>query len=314
MNVTVVICTWNRAASLARTLEILCAVRVPAGLEWECVVVNNNSSDHTDEVLASFCHRLPLRRLFEPMPGLSHARNHAAREAGGDLVLWTDDDIRIDREWMAAYVDAARRWPEASYFGGIIKPLFPLEPPPFVSAHRKIFQGLLGSRDFGPVERPFPEQEGPYGGNMAVRRAVLENWSFDPRLGHHHAERITGEETAFFNQLRRHGHQGVWVPSAKVLHVIPPEQLSPAGLRRHFYAYGRSLVRQGDSHRTRILSFPRCLCRGCCLLTRPLIMLSLRVGRTNWVPLLARCATWEGILDEAGASAPAPRVADVVDD
>ncbi len=101
---------------------------------------------------------------------------------------------------------------------------------------------------------------------------------------------------------------------AKVLHIIPPEQLSPAGLRRHFYAYGRSLVRQGDSHRTRILSFPRWLCRGCCLLTRPLIMLSLRVGRTNWVPLLARCATWEGILDEAGASAPAPRVADVVDD
>jgi hypothetical protein len=215
---------------------------------------------------------------------------------------------------MAAYVDAARRWPEASYFGGIIKPFFPIEPPPLVAAHRKIFEGLLGSRDFGPIDRPFPEGEAPYGGNMAVRRAVLEKWSFDTRLGHRHAERITGEETSFFNQLRRHGHQGVWVPRAKVLHVIPPEQLSAAGLRRHFYAYGRSLVRQGDSHRTRILSFPRWLCRGYCVLTRSRIMFSQRAGGGNWVPLLARCATWEGILDEAGAGAPASRVGKVDDD
>ena len=303
---TVVICTWNRASFLSETLEILCAIRVPPNLEWECLVVNNNCTDGTDDVLASFVGRLPLRRLFEPDPGLSRARNCAAREARGDLVLWMDDDIHVDREWLAAYVDAAGRWPEATYFGGNIEPHYVREPHRLVTANLETFQGLLGIRDFGPAERPFPEGEGPYGGNMAVRRSVFEKWTFDERLGHRHAERITGEETAFFGGLRQQGHVGVWVPAARVSHVITAGDLTAAAIHRHFVSYGRLLVRRADLQRTWILSYPRGLCLGYCLLTRARIRLLRLAGRTDWVPLLARCATWEGMLDEA-ANRPRPR-------
>jgi glycosyltransferase involved in cell wall biosynthesis len=301
VDATVVICTWNRAALLAESLEILCDIRVPPDLEWECLVVNNNCTDGTDDVLASFAGRLPLRRLFEPNPGISRARNHAAREARGDLVLWMDDDIHVDRDWLAAYAEAAGRWPEATYFGGRIAPLYRQEPHPFVTDNLETFQGLLGIRDFGLTERLFTEGENPYGGNMAMRRSVFEKWMFDEKLGHRHAERLVGEETAFFDGLRQQGQNGVWVPAARVRHVIAAEQLSGAGVRRHFAAFGRSLVRRGDEQRTWILSYPRWLCRGYCLLTRARIRLLQLIGSTMWVPLLARCATWEGMLDEVRA-------------
>ena len=71
MLVTVAICTLNRAESLRRTLESLTAMRVPRDLNYEVVVVNNGCNDNTDDVIAAFADRLPIRREFEPQRGLS---------------------------------------------------------------------------------------------------------------------------------------------------------------------------------------------------------------------------------------------------
>ena len=81
MDVTVAICTWNRADLLDRTLAEMAALRVPAGLRWELVVVDNNCTDHTDAVAARYAGRLPLRLLHQPTPGKSHAANLALDEA-----------------------------------------------------------------------------------------------------------------------------------------------------------------------------------------------------------------------------------------
>src|SRR5436309_3023469 len=84
MHATVAICTWNRSQLLRQTLDQFLDLAIPAGMTWELLVVNNNSTDDTDVVLAEFESRLPLRRLFEREPGLSHARNAAL--AGGPRV------------------------------------------------------------------------------------------------------------------------------------------------------------------------------------------------------------------------------------
>ena len=96
-------------------------MRIPEGVTWELLVVNNNSTDDTESVITSYENRLPLRRLFEPSPGLSNARNHAIREAKGGLIIWTDDDVLVDSDWLAAYAAAADRWPDAAFFGGPIE-------------------------------------------------------------------------------------------------------------------------------------------------------------------------------------------------
>src|SRR5689334_771393 len=124
MLITVAICTMNRAESLRRTLVSLAAVRVPEGVDWEVLVVNNNCTDHTEAVIQSFASKLPIRREFETQRGLSRARNRAVDTARGDYIVWTDDDVVIHNGWLAAYAEAFCRWPEAAVFGGPIVPKY----------------------------------------------------------------------------------------------------------------------------------------------------------------------------------------------
>lgn len=122
--ITVAICTLNRAESLRRTLKSLAAMALPDCLKCEVVVVNNNCTDHTDDVLKAFVDRLPVRREFEPQRGLSRARNGAIDAALGDYFVWTDDDVIVDAGWLAAYGEAFRHRREAAVFGGPIRPRF----------------------------------------------------------------------------------------------------------------------------------------------------------------------------------------------
>ena len=131
MLLTIAICTWNRARLLDQTLTRMRDLRVPSGVNWELVVVNNNCTDDTDAVIARHAKHLPLRRLFESSPGKSFALNRAASEARGDFVVWTDDDVLVAPGWLAEYAAAMRRWPTASFFGGPSEPWFDASPPPW---------------------------------------------------------------------------------------------------------------------------------------------------------------------------------------
>ena len=86
ITVSVVVCTWNRAALLAKGLEAIAALDVPAGCEWELVVVDNACTDDTPAVLERFAERLPLRRVSEPRLGLSRAQR-IVEGHGGRITL-----------------------------------------------------------------------------------------------------------------------------------------------------------------------------------------------------------------------------------
>ena len=121
LGVTIAICTWNRSKSLRATLLSLQQLIVPSGIDWELLIVNNNCTDNTDEVIEQFADGLPIRLLHEKRQGLSNARNCAVEAAKGDYILWTDDDVIVDPNWLVAYVNAIRTWPNATLFGGPIK-------------------------------------------------------------------------------------------------------------------------------------------------------------------------------------------------
>jgi glycosyltransferase involved in cell wall biosynthesis len=91
VDVTVILCTYNRCQSLARALESVAAQILSESVEWEVLVVDNNSSDQTGEVVQDFSGRYPgrFRYLFESKQGLSHARNAGIRAARGEIVLYT---------------------------------------------------------------------------------------------------------------------------------------------------------------------------------------------------------------------------------
>ena len=184
MKITVAICTWNRADLLAQTLERMTSLRVPEGVEWELLVVNNNCTDRTDEVLARFTTRLPLRRCWEPDLGLSHARNRAVLEAHGDYLVWTDDDVLVAEDWLAGYCRAFKRWPDAAVFGGPVAPWFAGTPPQWLIDVFPRVAGAFAAIDLG--HKPFPlraEAPVPFGANMAVRIARATDSSVRPPAG-----------------------------------------------------------------------------------------------------------------------------------
>ena len=222
MLITVAICTYNRAESLRRTLDSLVAMRVPGGLDWEGVVVNNNCTDHTDAVIASFADRAPIRREFEPRQGLSNARNRAVNAARGDYIVWTDDDVTADPGWLAAYAEAFRRWPEASVFGGPVIPQYEEPAAKWVVEGETLLAIVYSLRDFGekPLPLSVPDRRTPIGANFAVRtldqRAVL----YDPKLGFSAGQLMGGDELDVIHRILNSGATGRWVPTARVRHCI----------------------------------------------------------------------------------------------
>jgi glucosyl-dolichyl phosphate glucuronosyltransferase len=244
MHVSVAICTWNRAKHLNRTLEQLCRIDVPAGLEWELLIVENNCTDETPAIVRSYEDRLPIVRLVEPVQGHTYARNRAMRAARGGLLIFTDDDVLVDEAWLAAYVAATDRWPDASYFGGLITPLYQIEPPPWFRAHEQFLSTFVGEgHDLGGPERAMQPGEWPWGPSMAFRRSAFENASFRVDIGRSGNERGDRDDEVFCEALEKAGQYGVWVPSAKVQHVVGPEHLTLDLVRRNYVGQGVTRVR-----------------------------------------------------------------------
>lgn len=244
MFVSIVICTWNRAELLDAALKEMERLCVPAGASWELVVVNNNCSDSTDEVIARYASRLPLRRLFEPQQGLSHARNCALDAVKGDIILWADDDVLVEADWLAEYVKAAKAYPDAAFFGGKIEPFFAIKPPRWIKRNRLAFLSAYALKD--PPGKPLinqPDDDIPIGANMAVRKSAFADFRFDPNLGRRGEQLISGEEEQLFRSLLRDGCSGAWVSSAKVRHYIPPERLTRRYLWDYYRGFGETQMR-----------------------------------------------------------------------
>lgn len=240
VRLTVAICTLDRARLLAGTLERL-ADAAPPSVPWEALVVDNGSTDDTQRVLDQFVSRLPLRRVVEPTLGLSNARNAAVAHASGDYILWTDDDVLVDRGWLRGYEDAIHRWPDAAVFGGPIRPQFEGTPPAWLLAVWTRVAGAFAVRDLG--DHPVPldgEETVPYGANFVVRTREQRCFAFDPELGRHGRSGRLCEETAVIQAILSGGATGWWVPEAAVSHWVPRDRQTVAYLRHYFELVGKT--------------------------------------------------------------------------
>jgi len=234
-DVTVAICTWNRAALLDRTLTRLRGLRVPTGLTWEVVVVDNNSTDATPAVLARHAGRLPLVPLTEVKQGHSHARNRAVGAARGALILWTDDDVQVDPEWLARLSAAAAAHPAADFFGGPVRPWFESPPPAWLRDNLGVFGVCFALIDHGPGTRRLAPGEYAYGANVGFRTAVMGRYPFDPALGRVGTQLSSGDDTKVQDQVVAAGGHGVWVGDAAVEHFLPAARMTVAYCREILY-------------------------------------------------------------------------------
>ena len=240
---------------LRDTLECMRLLRIPPMVAWEILVIDNGSSDRTAAVVADFSIHLPVRCIAEPRAGLSYARNRAVDEAAGDFVLWTDDDVLVDPEWLAAYREAIISAPDASLFGGPIRAAFDGTPPVWLERMLPRVAGVFALRDLGPQPARLCA-EGllvPFGANYAVRTAEQRQYRYSTELGRQPTgAAIVGEEVDVMVRMLRAGAEGWWVPRARVRHRIPRERQTLRYLRSQLAAYGRYLAWQ-DAREERTL-------------------------------------------------------------
>ena len=215
---TVIIATRDRARLLEDTLADLARQEL-GGRSWELIVVDNGSTDGTSALLEGREGSLPLTILYEPEPGKNRALNRAWPHASGDLLVFTDDDVRTDPGWLRSLLEAAERWPDDNLFGGRIDPVFPDSCPAWLTApafpHRR-----WAFTTYAPRDDEGPTSETPLGPNLAIRANTMPPGGFDESIGPRGPSYAMGSEVELMLRLYRRGEQFIYVPDACVHHVL----------------------------------------------------------------------------------------------
>ena len=241
--ISLCICTYNRGDSLRRTLESLAEQSELNEDDLEILVVANNCTDNTLEVVGELGQVLPIRCVTETQQGLARARNRAVAECRGDVVLFTDDDVRLGSKWLTSFRGAFQSFPDADYFGGRILPDWGNAKPRWLSKEPlPLIDGALVWFDHGATTRPVQTNEPPpFGASFAIRRRLFQKLgSFRTDLGAGGSGLGRGEETEFLLRAKAIGANGVYVGEAVCYHVFDPNRLKLGALWRYGIECGRS--------------------------------------------------------------------------
>jgi glucosyl-dolichyl phosphate glucuronosyltransferase len=235
MDITVIIATRNRAASLRETLEDLAKQETGGAFVYEVIVADNGSTDETAKVVEASQKKISmaLRYVYEAQPGKAFALNTAIAQARNPLIAFTDDDCRMEKNWLALIVKTFEDQ-KADGVGGPSKPLIVGKQPDWLS-DRLVKQ--LGYIDYG--QKNFVVQDYVkhvfIGTNHAYRRELFQ------RLGGFDVNRIgNSEDVEFFQRVAKAGGKLVYVPGISVLHKLEAERWTPKAMAARFFRQGRA--------------------------------------------------------------------------
>lgn len=236
---SVVIATYNRASELRETLRSLGHLETDGG--WELLVVDNNSTDDTALVVEEYARRAthPVRYLHEVVQGRSAALNAGIRAAAGAIIVTTDDDVRVEADWLERSAAALDRL-HCDYIGGRVLPLWGGVRPAWLSERGGPHWAVIALLDYGPTPLELTTRM-PLGVNMAFRREafdVVGGW--DVRIGRKAGTLLGQEVREWCIRARARGVRGFYAPDVTVRHVIPAARLSKRYFRRWFYWRGIS--------------------------------------------------------------------------
>jgi glycosyltransferase involved in cell wall biosynthesis len=240
-DITVVISTFNRCEMLPAAIESVLTQQA-SGLSYELIVVDNNSTDSTKQVVHSFISQghPNLKYVFEPKQGLSYGRNAGITNARGAIVVFFDDDVRAHPDWLSNIKRAFDLYTEIDCVAGKILPNWKNDPPPWLTTDHWT---PLALQDHGNVplcadqERPLPLA----GANLAFRRRVFQDALFSPDFPR-------GQDLEFLVRFWRAGGRAMYVPDVMVFADVQPERLTKHFHRQWHASNGRfnSLMRLGE--------------------------------------------------------------------
>lgn len=273
-NVSVILPTYNRAALLRSAIGALLQ-QTAAADTYEIVVVDNNSTDGTADLLASIDDGR-LRAIREPRQGLSFARNSGLAAARGAIVALTDDDVETPRDWIASIAAALAARPDVDAVGGRVLPAWPDDKPRWLTREH---WAPLALQDHGDADRVFDRSTpvGLIGANVAFRRDVFERiGAFSPRVQRVRDGVGSTEDHELLDRLYAAGGKALYSPRIVAMTRVPRERCARAYHRRWHAGHGffHALMRSQPDHLVR----------------------SAAADAARWVACVAR-RDWDGAFD-----------------
>jgi len=244
--ISLIICCYNSAWVLPRTLHALSLQRSVSNLAWEILLIDNNSSDETAQVFKKFQEENPhlaAQIIFESRQGLSHARIAGYDAAKYPILIYCDDDTPICEDYLQKAFDFMREHPQAGMCGGLGIPVFEAEPDsrilPYLDRYASGPQAAEGSCDI--TERGFV-----FGAGMVVRKSAMEtifNCGFEfSSLGRTGKMLTGGEDVELGHAIRAAGYQIHYLADLKYEHILPARRLTWVYINRMAYGNGYSTV------------------------------------------------------------------------
>ncbi|GAX62979.1 glycosyltransferases [Candidatus Scalindua japonica] len=257
MNISIIVCTYNRVDSLNRTLQSIKAMTVSDDIEWELLIVDNNSTDNTRKVVDEFISTsgLNCRYILEENQGHSHARNRGINESCGEIIAYTDDDVIVDKYWLQN-IDNVFKENSISCVGGKILPIWEISCPEWLDNNHD-FYGNLALLDYG--DSPFYlDKPKIWGANFVVKKIMFEKYgTFNTSLGRIFGKLCSFDETDFLQRLIENGEKILYTPNLIVHHCIPAKRMRKSYFRKwRFDNSEMSALLKGPCHDRNIIGVP----------------------------------------------------------
>jgi len=236
--ISAIICTYNREQYLGSAIDSLLQQDFSF---YEVIVVDNGSSDRTREIVEERLAQPQLHYVYEPVNGLSVARNTGASIARADILAYLDDDAIASPLWLKTIYDAYQSNEQLAVAGGKVTLLWPdgMMPPAWLSSN---LAQNLGAYDLGDT-LVYVKSPGwtPRGLNYSIRRTFLEKvGGFDTNLGRVGKNLLSNEELQMTELALQQGWQVAYLPDALVVHQVAPERLERSWFFRRSWWQGIS--------------------------------------------------------------------------
>ncbi|MCU0538043.1 MAG: glycosyltransferase family 2 protein [Hydrococcus sp. Prado102] len=236
--IAAIICTHNRDNYLGAAIDSLLAQEYD---DFEVLVVDNGSTDSTKSVVESRLHNPQLKYVYEPVLGLSVARNTGAKETTSPILAYLDDDAEASPQWLRVLIEAYNNNEKLAIAGGKVTLIWPdgITPPSWISSD---MAAGLGAYDLGEsvvyIDNP---NLTPRGLNYSMRRTFLEQiGGFDANLGRVGKKLLSNEELYMTELALKNGWQVAYLPDALAAHNVAPERVKPDWFLRRSWWQGIS--------------------------------------------------------------------------
>ena len=228
--VSVIVCTYNREQYLPKTLGHL-KHQSAASEDYEIVIINNNSTDSSDQICQNFMIENPDLNIsyhIEYNQGHTYARNRGIKESKGELLAFIDDDAFVDQDYTKNIAAFFIQFSDVAAIGGKITPIYETEEPKWMSKH---LLPLVAALNMGNSIVEFKKRKFPIGANMVYRATVFEKYGlFDVTLGRRGDGLEGGDEKDLIFRIKAE-EKVYYVPSISVDHIIPAKRLEMSYIR-----------------------------------------------------------------------------------